>query len=734
MVAAPTETADLVQLAQKLETGRCPDTFAFLGLHDDSGESVVRTFQPEAAEVDILARSGRWLARARRVAGSNLFVATIPAGQSDYRFRIKRRYGPGSEDVEDPYRFPSDISDLDRHLIGEGTHLDLYRKLGAHPGRVGNVAGCRFAVWAPNAERVSVVGDFNAWDGRRHVMRGHPSVGIWDIFIPGVQRGAKYKFEIVGSDGNLLPLKADPFAAYSEQAPGNASIVFSTDYAWADERWLDEREISFGHNRPVSIYEVHLGSWRQVPEDGQRPLTYTELADQLIPYVLEIGATHVELMPVNEYPFDGSWGYQPTALFSPTSRFGDPDEFRGFVDACHSAGLGVILDWVGAHFPSDSHGLGRFDGTALFEHEDPRRGLHADWGTLIYNFGRREVQNFLLSNALYWVREFHIDALRLDAVASMLYHDYSRPSGEWLPNEFGGNENLEAVEFLKRLNEHVHAEGAITVAEESTAWPGVSRPVYAGGLGFSYKWNMGWMNDTLSYLKEDPIHRKHHHDQMTFGLVYGFDENFILPLSHDEVVHGKGSILGRAPGDAWQKLANVRAYYGFMFAHPGKKLMFMGDEFAQPGEWSHERSLDWHLLQDSGHAGVRRLVCDLNRTYQAVPSLHELDCEPEGFRWIDWNDRDNSVLSWVRFDASGQWLVCVANFTPVVRHDYELGVPAAVPHQEIINTDAVEYGGSGCGNKGQVTNVQDVSRCGYPATMRVTLPPLATVYFSPKED
>jgi 1,4-alpha-glucan branching enzyme len=618
------------------------------------------------------------------------------------------------------------------HLIGEGAHYRLYEQLGAHPAVERGVAGVHFAVWAPNAKQVSVVGDFNGWDGRQGVMRAHRAVGIWDLFVPGARAGARYKFEVHDGNGQLLPLKGDPFAFHCESPPGNASIVFASDYVWRDAAWCRERAAGLDFDRPISIYEVHAGSWRRKPEQDHRWLGFRELADELVPYVAGLGFTHVELLPVSEHPFGGSWGYQPVGLFAPTSRFGTPDDFRYFIDRCHASGIGVILDWVGAHFPRDPHGLGRFDGTALYEHEDPRRGVHADWNTLVFNYGRVEVANYLIANALFWVREFHVDALRLDAVASMLYLDYSRRDGEWLPNRYGGNENLEAIDFLRRLNTLVHKEGARTIAEESTAWPAVSRPAETGGLGFSYKWNMGWMNDTLRYVAEDPVHRKHHHERMTFSLVYAFTENFVLPLSHDEVVHGKRSIIGRMPGDDWQRFANLRAYYAFMFAHPGKKLLFMGGEFAQLAEWDHDRSLDWHLLERPLHGGVQHLVRDLNRLYRAIPALHEQDYAPAGFRWLNCEDRNQSVFSFARFDTQGGCLVAISNFTPVPRDDYCVGVPAAGVYAELLNTDAAVYGGSGAGNLGAATATAE-GRDWLPATLRLRLPPLATLYLRMKE-
>jgi 1,4-alpha-glucan branching enzyme len=562
-------------------------------------------------------------------------------------------------------------------------------------------------------------------------MRFHPGTGVWDIFMPDLAAGTLYKFELLDKAGKLLPLKTDPLARYLEPPPGNASIVHGSDYQWQDSEWQSRKRGAPNIDRPISIYEVHLGSWRRGAHGDF--LGYRQLAEQLIPYVSGLGFTHIELLPVTEHPFDGSWGYQPIGLYASTQRFGNPDEFRFFVDSCHQAGLAVITDWVPAHFPRDEHGLTRFDGTALYEHQDPRLGEHADWGTLIFNYGRREVINYLIGSALFWIDEFHIDGLRVDAVASMLYLDYSRKAGEWLPNKDGGNENLEAVSFLKQLNEVAHAHGAETFAEESTAWPGVSRPVYAGGLGFTFKWNMGWMNDTLRYMSEDPIHRKFHHDKMTFGMVYATHENFVLPLSHDEVVHGKRSILGRMPGDEWQRFANLRAYYAFMFGHPGKKLLFMGDEFGQLREWDHDSSLDWDLLDADQHRGVQRLVRDLNLLYCSVPALHELDYDASGFEWADWQSADISVLAFLRFDRQGRHALCVTNFTPVVRYDYRVGVPAAGSYRERLNTDAADYGGSGVGNMGAVLAKAD-NEFASPASMQITLPPLATVLFTPAQD
>ena len=711
-----------------LVDGRHGDPFALLGLHRTRTGRVVRCFDPTASGIEMIGASGESLGEMQRVHPYGFFTAPMPAGKRRYLFRVVRPDG-SRRLVEDPYRFQSTLGDVDRYLLGEGSDKRIYAKLGAHTQLLSGVQGTRFAVWAPNASRVSVVGDFNGWDGRVHSMRLHPGNGIWEIFVPGVGHGARYKFELLDGNGNLLPLKADPFGRFHEAPPGNASIVHSSHYAWRDASWQSKRTSTPRLDQPVSIYEVHLGSWRRNPDEHNRCLSYRELAAELIPYVADLGYTHIELLPVTEHPFDGSWGYQPIGLFSPTQRFGDPDDFRFFVDACHRAELGVIVDWVPAHFPRDEHGLRRFDGTALYEHEDPRKGEHADWGTLVFNFGRREVVNYLIGSALYWIEEFHIDGIRVDAVASMLYLDYSRDGDDWVPNEHGGNENLEAVEFLRRLNAELHAHRAVSYAEESTAWPAVSRPVDQGGLGFTYKWNMGWMNDTLVYMSEDSVHRKYHHDKMTFGLVYAFNENFVLPLSHDEVVHGKRSLLGRMPGDDWQRFANLRAYFGSMFAHPGKKLLFMGSEIAQYDEWSHDRSLDWHLLDYAPHQGVQALVRDLNRLYRATPALYERDFVEEGFEWLDWEDRDNSILAWIRRDHHGGYVVCISNFTPVVRERYRLGVPECRRHVELVNTDHIRYGGSGVGN-GDLDG-EPVSAHGRPASIELTLPPLATLIIGP---
>ena len=710
------------QMFEALVKGRHGDPFAVLGLHRVGNTRIVRTFQPQARSVALIDAGGDTLAEMKRMHTDGLFEARMPPRKRSYRFRISN-YDNSSYDIEDPYRFASSLGDLDLYLLGEGSDRRIYQKLGAQVCALDGVHGTRFAVWAPNASRTSVIGDFNDWDGRRHCMRLHPANGIWEIFLPGVVAGARYKFEMLDQNGKLLPLKTDPYGSYHESPPGNASIVYVSQHGWQDSEWTARRNMNPRLDVPVSIYEVHLGSWRHA--EGDRCLSYRELADELIDYVREMGFTHIELLPVTEHPFDGSWGYQPIGMFSPTQRFGEPDDFRYFVDRCHAADIAVILDWVPAHFPKDEHGLRRFDGTALYEHEDPRRGEHADWGTLIFNFGRREVINYLIGSALCWIDEFHIDALRVDAVASMLYLDYSREEGEWLPNEHGGNENLEAVEFLRRLNIELHAHSAASYAEESTAWPGVSRPVDLGGLGFTYKWNMGWMNDTLSYMSEDAVHRKHHHDKMTFGLVYAFDENFVLPLSHDEVVHGKHSLLGRMPGDEWQRFANLRAYLGNMFAHPGKKLLFMGSELAQYQEWNHDRSMDWNLLDYPAHRGIQNLVRDLNRLYKSTPALYEVDFSAAGFEWIDWDDRDNSILSWIRRDRSGGHIICVSNFTPIVRHGYHIGVADSGSYTEVMNTDAEIYGGSGIDNA--TIAAQEQGCHGKPYSLRLTVPPLATI-------
>jgi 1,4-alpha-glucan branching enzyme len=704
--------------------GRHSDPFHYLGRHMEGGTPVVRAFLPEASEVAAIDEHGG-VTQLSRVHKAGLFAGPLPTAVRNYRLRA--RYGDSLVELEDPYRFPPILSDLDLHLLAEGTHLRLYDKLGAHPMELDGVCGVGFAVFAPAARRVSVVGDFNFWDGRRHAMRVR-SKGFWELFIPGVRPGDKYKYEIVSEHGELLPLKSDPVAFAGEMRPSTASIV--VDMA-ALPRPAPAPAGANALAAPISVYEVHLGSWRRKPEEGNRWLSYRELADTLPAYVRDLGFTHVEFLPISEHPFDGSWGYQPLGLFAPTSRFGSPADFAHLVDAFHRQGISVILDWVPGHFPDDPHGLGRFNGTALYEHADPRQGRHLDWDTLIYNFGRTEVANFLLANGLFWLDRYGIDGLRVDAVASMLYLDYSRPAGTWIPNKYGGRENLEATAFLRRLNTEVFGQfpHATTIAEESTAWPMVSRPVTWGGLGFGYKWNMGWMHDTLDYISKDPIYRKHHHGQILFGLHYAFSENFILPLSHDEVVHGKRSIFGRMPGDPWQRFANLRAYYAFMYGHPGKKLLFMGNEIAQEQEWNHDRSLDWHLLERPRNAGVQTLVRDLNRLYRSLPALHELDCEDAGFEWVISNDADHSVFAWMRQgkEPRARCLV-VVNFTPQVHTDYRIKVPFVGTWREVLNTDATVYGGSGVGNAGSVSTLNN----GPIPEVNLVIPPLAAIFLVPE--
>ncbi|MBB5191049.1 1,4-alpha-glucan branching enzyme [Silvimonas terrae] len=701
------------------------DPFAVLGLHESDEGLVIRTFQPQASAVTVVDTSGRKLVTLPCTDERGFFEGLIPRRKNRFAYRLLVTWAHGQFDLEDAYRFGPSLGDMDVWLLAEGTHTRPYEKLGTHPTTIDGVGGVAFAVWAPNAQRVALVGDFNYWDGRRHPMRFRPECGVWEIFMPGAQIGQMYKYEIRDQNGEIF-LKSDPYGLTMELRPGTASKVARLP-AWVEPS--DARRKANAFNAPVSIYEVHLGSWKRVPEDGQRWLTYRELADQLIPYVEDLGFTHIELMPVNEHPFDASWGYQPLGMYAPTSRFGTPDDFRHLIDTAHRAGIGIILDWVPGHFPSDAHGLARFDGTHLYEHADPKEGFHQDWNTLIFNYGRNEVRNYLIGNALYWIERYGIDGLRVDAVASMLYRDYSRKEGEWVPNRFGGRENLEAVDFLKRMNETVGSvrQEAITIAEESTAFPAVTRPPSDGGLGFHYKWNMGWMNDTLSYMKLDPVHRQYHHNKMTFGLMYAWHENFVLPLSHDEVVHGKGSLLSRMPGDAWQQFANLRAYYAFMWAHPGKKLLFMGCEFGQGREWTHESSLDWHLLDVDWHRGVQSLVRDLNQVYKREGALHEQDFNEAGFSWINADDTANSVYPFIRHGNSpGDSIVVICNFTPLPREGYRVGVPEAGQYAEILNTDSRYYAGSDVGNPPQYTTEEGCN--GQPHSLVLTLPPLATIY------
>jgi 1,4-alpha-glucan branching enzyme len=704
-----------------------------LGPHQENGHVVVRAYRPAADRVVAhIEKSGDVELKA---AGDGMFEGVVENAKLPLRYELEVAYPDGNTfTLRDPYAFEPTLSELDLHLAGEGRHEELYERLGAHVREIDGVTGVAFAVWAPAAASVAVVGEFNSWDGRLNPMRSLGSSGIWELFVPGVEPGARYKFEIRTQDGELR-LKADPYAFRAEHPPRTDSVVHRFEHTWRDEDWLAERATKVPHREPVSIYEVHLGSWRRSPDDPDVPLGYGELADQLARYCRDMGFTHVELLPVMAHPFSGSWGYQVSGYFAPDARHGSPDDFRQLIDTLHEAGLGVILDWVPAHFPRDDWALARFDGTALYEHADPRRGAHPDWGTLIFNFGRHEVRNFLLASGLYWLREMHADGLRVDAVASMLYLDYSRQEGEWVPNEHGGREDLDAIRFLKELNEVAHARvpGVISAAEESTAWPGVSRPTYLGGLGFGFKWNMGWMHDTLAYFQQDPVYRRYHHHELTFSLMYAFSENFILPLSHDEVVHGKGSLLAKMPGDRWQQLANLRALYAYMWAHPGKQLLFMGQEFGQEREWSHERSLDWHLLEDSGHGGLQALVRDLNHAYRDHSALWERDDDHEGFGWLEANDADGNVLAFVRWgNGDAKPVVCACNLSPVPREGYRVGLPRPGRWTELVNTDAAVYGGSNTGNMGAV-EAEPRPWHNQQFSAAVTLPPLGVVWLVPSD-
>jgi 1,4-alpha-glucan branching enzyme len=704
------------------------DPFSVRGPHETEAGTVVRAVLPGAHSMQLVDPDGGILADAA-YEGAGLFVGRLPK-RVPYRLRIG--WDAATQEVEDPYAFGPVLGEMDIYLFSEGSHWQLADKFGAVPMEHEGVAGVAFAVWAPSARRVSVVGDFNSWDGRRHPMRLRLEAGVWEIFIPGLTPGEIYKYEIVARDGRTLPLKADPIARQAEHPPATASIVSaSADFVWQDGDWMATRAERQVPTAPIAIYEVHAPSWMRPEGAMTGTLSWDGLAERLIPYVRELGFTHIELLPIMEHPFSGSWGYQPLSQFAPTARLGTPAQFARFVDTCHQAGIGVILDWVPAHFPNDAHGLAHFDGTALYEHTDPREGFHPDWNTCVFNLGRSEVQGFLIASALWWLERFHVDGLRVDAVASMLYRDYSRKTGEWIPNQYGGRENLEAIAFLRRLNRIVaeRCPGAITIAEESTAWPGVTAPVEQGGLGFSYKWNMGWMNDTLRYIAHDPIHRRWHHSDWTFGLLYAFSERYVLPLSHDEVVHGKGSLYHRVPGDAWRKLATLRAYFAFMWTHPGKKLLFMGGELAMPTEWNHDGSLPWHLLQDAGHGAVKNVVADLNRLYTAEHSLHRLDADPAGFAWIINDDSDNCVFAYARFAGNAAPLLIVANMTPVVRGYYRLGVPRAGRWREIFNTDASLYGGSNVGNSAGAILSQAGALHGHEQHIEITLPPLATLIF-----
>jgi 1,4-alpha-glucan branching enzyme len=711
--------------------GQSRDPFAVLGPHRQAHERLaIRTLQPQAKSVVLQVVGGdQHPMRRRNEAGVYEAVVPLRRGEPvpDYRLQVTLATDQVLE-IDDPYRYGRVLSDFDLHLFNEGTHHRLFEKFGAHRIRVGDAVGVHFAVWAPNADRVSVIGAFNGWDGRVHPMRLLVPAGVWELFVPNLPDGELYKFEIRTKHGALLQ-KSDPFGFLFEPAPQTASFVYDASrYEWRDDEWMRTRaELASWLDRPMSIYEVHLGSWARIPEDGDRFLTYRELAYRLVPYVKEMGFTHLELLPVMEHPFAGSWGYQVLGFFAPTSRFGPPEDFKLLIDECHRAGIAVILDWVPGHFPKDDHGLARFDGTALYEHADPRQGEHQDWGTLIFNYGRNEVRSFLLSNAMFWLEEYHVDGLRVDAVASMLYLDYSRKEGQWIPNKHGGRENLDAISFLQQLNTLTHSEqpGTITAAEESTSWPGVSRPVYLGGLGFTYKWNMGWMHDVLKYFATDPVFRRWEHNLLTFSGLYMFTENFILPFSHDEVVHEKGALIDKLAGDAWRKYATLRALYGYMFSHPGKKLLFMGGEFGQWREWNHDRSLDWHLLDDPSHAGLRRYVQVLNRHYRGQPALYQLDFEPSGFRWIDCHDNENSVISFLRPARDPRdSIVAVFNFTPVPRQGYRIGVPEAGYWAELINSDSAMFGGSNLGNGGGVES-DPIRDHGFDQSISLTIPPLA---------
>ena len=708
---------------QRLIDARHHDPFSLLGKHNFTNSDLIRAFIPGAAWVRI-AENG---ASMQRMANTDLFAWHGPANQVPDRYRLIWRDRHGAEHVAyDPYCFPPQITDFDLHLFGEGKHWHVYRILGAHRAQIDDVHGVRFAVWAPSAERVSVVGDFNNWDGRCHAMQVLGSSGVWELFMPGLSVGQPYKYEIRTRDHGHILLKTDPYGQHFEQRPATASRVPAQQpYTWQDADWIQQRRDSDWQKDPISIYEVHLGSWKR--DENGHFLNYRQLATELVEHVSMAGFTHIELLPITEHPLDASWGYQTTGYFAPTSRFGEPDDFRFFVDHCHQHHIGVLLDWVPAHFPRDSHGLANFDGTALYEHSDPRRGEHSDWGTLIYNYGRNEVKNFLLASAVYWLEDFHLDGLRVDAVASMLYHDYSRDAGEWLPNIYGGRENLEAVAFLRELNTITHAEfpGTMIMAEESTAWPGVSRPVDTGGLGFSMKWNMGWMHDTLRYMSHDAIHRQYHHNDLTFGLLYAFTENFVLPFSHDEVVHGKQSMLYKQPGDDWQRFANLRLLYTYMFTFPGKKLLFMGNEIAQGREWNFDASIEWYLLEYASHSGMLTLVSDLNQLYRSNSELHRHDFTHDGFEWIDSNASEQSILSYLRRDGDS-FVVVVLNFTPVPRHDYRVGVPVAGNYRELLNSDSSYYAGTDVGNSGEIAT-EPVTFNGRPHSLSLLLPPLAGV-------
>ena len=699
------------------------DPFSVLGKHQMEGQHVFRAYLPYAESAEF----GEERMPMARIPKTDIFERVLSKGEECLihpKIYWTSKSGAVGSHI-DPYSFPPQISDYDLHLFGEGKHRHIYNLLGSQARTVDGIEGFLFSTWAPNAERVSVVGDFNEWDGRIHPLRSRGSSGVWELFIPGVRSGAHYKFEIRNRQTGQLQLKSDPYGRQFQMRPENASITaLPSQFEWTDNAWLDQRQSAAWLEQPLSVYEVHLGSWQKDQSGGF--LDYRTLANRLVEYVVKMGFTHIELLPITEHPFDGSWGYQTTGYFAPTSRFGSPDDFRWFVDYCHKHNVGVILDWVPAHFPKDAHGLACFDGTALYEHEDPRLGEHRDWGTLIYNYGRNEVRNFLIGSALFWLEEFHLDGLRVDAVASMLYLDYSREANDWIPNKYGGNENLEAISFLRELNSLTHEAfpGTLVIAEESTAWPQVTRPPWTGGLGFSMKWNMGWMHDTLLYMQKESVHRQYHHDQLTFGLLYAFTENFVLPFSHDEVVHGKGSMLSKMPGDEWQRFANLRLLYTFMMTYPGKKLLFMGSEFGQGTEWNAEDSLDWYVLDYPLHQGLQRAVCDLNQLYRSKPALHKHDFDSTGFEWIDCHDSPQSVLSFLR-KSGDEFLVAIFNFTPVPRSGYRIGVPESGSYREILNSDSSFYGGSNVGNG--YSHAEAIPWMGRPFSIEITLPPLAGI-------
>ncbi len=730
---SPSDRSHIDAELQRLVELRHSEPHSVLGIHPDGSGVVVRAFRPDAVSIHVLPDFGGRIPMQHRLGG--VFEARLNNREGTFDYTLEVEY-PGKRvfKLKDPYSFLPTLGEMDLYFAGEGRHERLWERMGAHLTHHHGVAGVSFAVWAPTARGVSVVGDFNGWDGRLHAMRRMGASGIWELFVPEVGEGTRYKFEIRPGHGEGRLLKSDPFAFRTEAPPATASVVHDLGrFAWTDDTWLQQRAEGNPSHKPWSVYEVHLGSWRRVVEDGDRPMTYRELAPALAEYVKYMGFTHVEFLPLSEHPFGGSWGYQVGNYYAPSARFGHPDDLRFLIDHLHANGIGVIVDWVPGHFPRDAHALGQFDGTALYEHADPRQGSQPDWGTLVFNFGRNEVRNFLIANALFWLDEYHVDGLRVDAVASMLYLDYSRRPGEWVPNRWGGRENEEAISFLRELNDTVRRRhpGVVMIAEESTAWPKVSAPVSEGGLGFHFKWNMGWMHDTLTYFHKEPIYRKHHHGQLTFGLLYAFSEQFMLPLSHDEVVHGKGSLYGKMPGDPWQKRANLRSLFAWMWAHPGKKLLFMGGEFGQPAEWNHDRSLDWHLTDDPGHRGIMNLVRDLNRVYQAMPALHDADGEPVGFQWLQPDAADVNVLAFVRRSRTpGRHVVCVANLAPVPRERYRVGFPRVGTYVELLNSDAQQYGGSGMGNMGQV-HTEAKHWDGQEASAELTLPPLSVLYFTP---